>query len=51
MLLPAWFPLWSHTPEMLWPSSVFSLSLSEEVTEGIRSNEMQFAREPVSFST
>lgn len=49
MLLPAWFPLWSHTPEMLWPSSVFSLS--EEATEGNRSNEMQFAREPVSFST
>lgn len=27
------------------------LSLSEEATEGIRSNEMRFAREPVSFST
>lgn len=26
-------------------------SLSEEATEGNRSNEMQFAREPVSFST
>lgn len=27
MLLPAWLPLWSHTPEMFWPSSVLLLFL------------------------